>query len=485
MRLGRDGERESCKSSRFGSDSSMEPTLPMSNMRHWKRTQYIWRQRAKAWLGRRGLPIGRSQAAAEFVRLKAKRARLAPPDLSALRVPGQEGLVSIVLPVYNGADYVGESIASTLAQTYRDFELIIVDDGSTDQTPEILANYARRDARIRVVTQPNQKLPGALSNGFRLARGEFLTWTSADNRFKPEFLEKMVGCLRRHPAWDMIYANEDIIGEDGRPLRGSEWFWPYQRPLGSEHIHFPEDTAELNGLGNNFIGGAFLYRARVRFLIGDYSPEWFGLEDYDYWMRVNALLALHHADFREPVYEYRLHGKSLTSREAELRIEEKRRELVAVDRLRRRSAEEPILWHLEAEAGSASAAQLKRAMESALSARGHRVWPGKGESSSANLGGPMVHASVVENPLEQAPLAGDLSAGAMRVLIVCSDEPSLPEVQEMWNLCVAFSSRTDATQLPRDRQGWMVTDRIETLIAAIDIRTRGHCPEKQANALTL
>lgn len=446
----------------------------MSSLRLWRRRQYIWRQRAKAWLGRHGWPIGRSDAAAEFARFKAKRAQLAPPDLSSLHVPAQERLVSIVLPVYNGADYVRESIGSTLAQTYRDFELIVVDDGSTDHTPEILAECARRDARIRVVTQPNQKLPRSLSNGFRLARGEFLTWTSADNRFKPEFLEKMVGCLRRHPAWDMIYANEDIIGEDGRPLRGSEWFWPYQRPLGSEHIHFPEDTAELNGNGNNFIGGAFLYRARVRFLLGDYSPERFGLEDYDYWMRVNALLTLRHADFRDPVYEYRLHGASLTSREKELRIEEGRRDLVAFDRLRRQAAAEPITWHIEAEAGSTSAAQLRRALESALLEHGHRVWRGKGESASANAAGPTIHVSIVENPPEQALPPGDLTAGTMRVLIVCSDELSSPEMPEDWSLCVAWSSRARAIPLARDRQGWMVTERIETLISAVDTRARGH-----------
>jgi glycosyltransferase involved in cell wall biosynthesis len=142
---------------------------------------------------------------------------------------------------------IAGSIDSVLAQTYPHFELIIVDDGSTDETPRIAAEYARRDPRVRVITQDNQKIPRALNRGFREARGEFLTWTSCDNRLKPAFCTRLVSCLQRHPCWDMAYANLDLIGEDGEYLRGTGYFEGYQRPWGSEHIFRPRRSSSTSG----------------------------------------------------------------------------------------------------------------------------------------------------------------------------------------------------------------------------------------------
>ena len=155
---------------------------------------------------------------------KKARSKLFPSSFSRLRCPTQAGMVSIVLPVYNGADMLRESLDSILAQTYTNFELIAINDGSTDNSGEILEEYATRDQRIRVVHQENQKLPRALSRGFLLAQGEFLTWTSHDNRMKLDCLQKLVACLHRHPNWNMVYANIDIIADDGLPLLNSEWY---------------------------------------------------------------------------------------------------------------------------------------------------------------------------------------------------------------------------------------------------------------------
>src|SRR4051794_6743497 len=106
------------------------------------------------------------------------------------------GLASIVLPTYNGSKYLASAIESCLAQTYRNFELILVDDCSKDATPEIIANYAARDSRVRSIRhETNQHLPGGLNTGHKAARGEFLTWTSDDNLLRPDFLAEMVGFL--------------------------------------------------------------------------------------------------------------------------------------------------------------------------------------------------------------------------------------------------------------------------------------------------
>ncbi len=279
-----------------------------------------------------------------FLRYQRERERECGMALPSLESGGEPGLVSVVLPVFNGARLVEEAIDSVLSQTWERLELIVVDDGSTDGTDAILDRIAARDERVLVLHQENQQLPRALSNGFRVARGEFLSWTSDDNRFKAQFLERMVDCLRRHPEWDMAFANEDIIGEDGGFLHGSEWFSGYQVPSGSPHIHLPFDVSELNTYPNNSVGAAFLYRRRVRDLIGDYGPNRFSVEDYDYWMLINELLTLRHTDFDDPLYDYRFHDASLTARDSELRILERRQELMVFDDFRRDFNLTPLTW---------------------------------------------------------------------------------------------------------------------------------------------
>ena len=147
----------------------------------------------------------------EYRFLKYKKARNNGYKINIQRIstPYAQNLVSIVLPVYNGDDYVEASIKSVLSQTYKNFELIIVDDGSTDRTPEIVDSCAEKDRRIKVIHQENRKLPRTLSRGFREARGELFTWTSADNIMHPQFLEKFVGEMKKYNHTGMIYGNQE------------------------------------------------------------------------------------------------------------------------------------------------------------------------------------------------------------------------------------------------------------------------------------
>lgn len=291
------------------------------------------------WSGSR-----RSGYAKCFLRYKKQRSKIFTTNFSQLQVTCCAGLVSVIMPLYNGSKYMRDAIDSILGQTYRHLELIIVDDGSTDNSGMIADEYAKRDARVSVVHQPNRKLPAALNTGFALAKGEFLTWTSDDNVLKPDCLKKMVACLERHPGWDMVYANMDIMGDDGQMLRNSTWYEGYQYPHGSEHIYLPNHAYELNTYANNFIGGAFLYRKRVHHLLAGYSPWQFTREDYDYWMQVNALLTLRHSDFKQPVYNYRFHAQSLTSQDAGLKITSDRKYLMAFDDFRRDFYLMPMIW---------------------------------------------------------------------------------------------------------------------------------------------
>ena len=240
--------------------------------------------------------------------------RVRCPELS-------DGLVSVVLPVYNGAEYLAESIEGVLSQDYDRWELIIVDDGSTDGTPGILRRY-ETDRRVRMIRQENRKLPEALNAGFAAARGEFFTWTSADNAMRPGMLSALVGFLQANPSAEMVYANEELIDESGCAALDRDFCRIYQHPPGGSVLWRPYDPGELNFIQNNLIGGCFLYRGWAARILDSYTPACFGYEDYDYWLRMNALFRITHLGNDEPFYRYRLHEASLTARERELRIAE-------------------------------------------------------------------------------------------------------------------------------------------------------------------
>jgi hypothetical protein len=205
--------------------------------------------------------------------------------------------VSIVLPTYNGGCYIDGAIESCLQQSERNWELIIVDDGSTDDTPRRIARYLG-DSRIMAVRHEiNRKLPAALNTGFALSRGDYLTWSSDDNYYRPHALSTMLRYLDAHPETDLVYADYTRIDQGGRPI-------------GDIRVSPPE--ALLHG---NCVGPCFLYRRAVYEALGGYDERLFLVEDYEYWLRVSTRFRL--TPLHENLYLYRTHSKSLTSRRQE------------------------------------------------------------------------------------------------------------------------------------------------------------------------
>lgn len=243
------------------------------------------------------------------------------------------GRVSVVLPVYNQAHLLRAALESVLAQTYRNFELIIINDGSTDAVTEVLGTYASHP-QVRVLTQPNQGLPKALSNGFDFATGEFWTWTSADNLMEPQQLERQVAFLRDHPEAGMVYCDYLAIDDRGEPLRDPSWRPQNRRTPETPEIHLPHDTSNLNIVQDNFIGACFMYRGWVGRVLGDYAPI-LGVEDYDYWMRLNTLFSIHHLGTDELLYRYRVHDNTLSGRAVEHDIYSRAQRLLWYDGPRR------------------------------------------------------------------------------------------------------------------------------------------------------
>lgn len=204
--------------------------------------------------------------------------------------------VSIVLPVYNGEKYIKEALDGIRAQTYSNWELILVNDCSTDATKKIVDQYAAMDKRITVIhNKTNQKLPRSLNIGFSAADGAYFTWTSDDNIYEKDAIEQMVRCLDEHPQYGMVYCDMCYIDEEGK-ITGD----------------ISMDEKEL--YVRNCIGACFLYRQKAAKEAGEYDPNMFLVEDYEYWLRLNEHVTIYH--LAEKKYYYRKHQGSLTEKRA-------------------------------------------------------------------------------------------------------------------------------------------------------------------------
>ena len=212
-------------------------------------------------------------------------------------------LVSIVMPTYKRAHLLGGAIQNVLAQSFRDFELIVVDDNSPDDTPQVVARFD--DPRIRYVrNDPNLRLPRALNRGFSMARGQYLTWTSDDNFFADTAIERMLAVLQGG-ACELVYADYYMFAEVD----------DQGRPTDARHDRLPSALQLEQG---NHIGACFLYTRRAYEAIGDYDPELFLVEDYDYFIRIAAQFKVCH--IAEPLYYFRRDDDTLyLSRFAEVK----------------------------------------------------------------------------------------------------------------------------------------------------------------------
>jgi glycosyltransferase involved in cell wall biosynthesis len=203
-------------------------------------------------------------------------------------------LVSIVLPTYSRARLLGHAIRSVLGQTYRNFELIVIDDNSKDDTSEVVRSFA--DPRVRYYrNQENLKLPRALNRGFELAKGAYLTWTSDDNLYGADAIGKMAAALDAGGC-DFVFADYfDFarLDENGEPVQ-------------PRRVKLPDAPRLDEG---NSVGACFMYTRPVYERIGPYDPELFLVEDYDYFIRVQKRFRFRHIP--EALYYFSRHDEAL------------------------------------------------------------------------------------------------------------------------------------------------------------------------------
>jgi glycosyltransferase involved in cell wall biosynthesis len=204
--------------------------------------------------------------------------------------------VSVVLPVRDGERFVREAVESVLAQTYADLELIVVDDGSSDATPEILRGV--RDDRLRLLRQEPAGLVAALRRGVAEARAPLVARMDADDVSEPTRLERQVELLERRPRVGMAATWTAVIDEEGRELR--------REVLPPAHA----DLARRLLLRNPFQHGSVVVRRDALEAAGGYRDDYGANEDYDLWRRLLRSWEL--ACVPEVLYRYRVHAGAVT-----------------------------------------------------------------------------------------------------------------------------------------------------------------------------
>lgn len=185
-------------------------------------------------------------------------------------------LISVILPVFNGARYLSEAVASVLDQSVTDFELIAVDDGSIDHSLAILKRYAERDHRIRIISRANTGIAGALNDGITAARGLFLARMDADDVSLPRRFEKQVDYLLSHEECVLLGARVMVTDPYGVAQYESD------DPSTHEQI----ESELLRGNGWAILHPTVMMRAEAVRAAGAYRSQWVPIEDLDLFLRL-------------------------------------------------------------------------------------------------------------------------------------------------------------------------------------------------------
>lgn len=204
--------------------------------------------------------------------------------------------VTVHVPCYNYAGFVTDAIQSLLEQTFGDWEAIVVDDASTDETPNILA--VQRDPRISIITHnENVGNIGTYNEAIRAARGEFFVILSADDRYRPRFLERVLDMFAKHPEAGLVYTNYERIDGSGNVL-------PWRPPMPHNVDGLFDELPTL--LERSYIAGcSAVTRVETLDAMGMYDSRFPYTADTFLWRRIAAMAPFGY--IHEPLYQYRAH----------------------------------------------------------------------------------------------------------------------------------------------------------------------------------
>lgn len=213
--------------------------------------------------------------------------------------------VSIIMTAHNRERYIGKAIESVLAQTYKDFDLLIWDDGSTDQSFAIACEYAKKDSRIRLAAYDHRGPVKALKEAIADTFGPYLCWVDSDDMLEPTALEEAVAVLESEPAVGVVFTDYRVIDANDA-LKG------YGRRC---RIPYSKDRLLLDFMTFHFR----LMRRSVYDQVGGIDDTLESAEDYDLCLKLSEITNFKH--LAKPLYRYRYHGQSLSREKRFTQIE--------------------------------------------------------------------------------------------------------------------------------------------------------------------
>lgn len=219
-----------------------------------------------------------------------------------------ESLVSVLMPVHNGKPYLEEAIKSILSQTYKDFELIAVDDASSDNSFNVLEKYAKKDIRIKIIkNEKNIGLTKSLLKAVSIAKGAYIARQDADDISLPERLEKQIYFLSHNPSYAAIGTRARIINKDGKFIKKADvpktWFM----------------TKQILKFGNCFLHGSIMMRKEDYDKAGGYRNNFHFGQDFDLWLRISKKKKM--KNLGERLYLWRETGANISSLKTDVQFQ--------------------------------------------------------------------------------------------------------------------------------------------------------------------
>lgn len=244
--------------------------------------------------------------------------------------PDQAPRVSILMAVYNGQDFLAEAVRSLLQQTFTDFELVVIDDGSTDSSPAILAGFAEQDPRVKITRHDNRGLTASLNAGLALCRGELIARMDGDDVCHPDRLARQVAAMDRRPDVVALGTGIRIIDAAGR----------VESTPSVQTEHDAIESRLWAGDGRAICHPVLMARSAALRDVHGYNERYRTAQDLDLYLRLGEVGRL--ANLPEPLLDYRQHTGSVNA----TKIEQQDRDVENMlrDALKRRDISPPRGW---------------------------------------------------------------------------------------------------------------------------------------------
>lgn len=257
--------------------------------------------------------------------------------------------LSILMPAFNVERYISEAVESVLSQTHKDFEFVIIDDGSTDNTLAIAESYARKDGRVKVISHPNMGIVGSLNKALDLASNEWIVRMDADDIMLPNRIERQVSFVHENPgvavAGTLVYyvsENGEFIGKSPRPrLAGRDSIEEFVRRNKSKGKSGLEALPTVGFPHFMVYHGTVIMRKSVVKEVGGYRQEFLLAEDFDLW---NRIIEGGYIVLIQPEYLFKYRRYDSSSSTARIRLTQLRIDWVEDCTLRRRSGRSELSW---------------------------------------------------------------------------------------------------------------------------------------------